>query len=655
MTPPSPGGVNPQCKEAPIVAGLALTRLASEGLAAHAARVSSRLRILATSDLHAQMMPWDYYSDQACPARGLVRTAGLIAQARDEGWPCLLLDNGDFLQGSPLSDLLVDRISRDATVRHPMITAMNALGYDAATLGNHEFTHGLPFLINSLAPAAFPVVSANIALTDAARPELAPPFVILGRDLLCSDGQTRHLRIGVIGFAPPQLVQWDHHVLQGQVQTRDILLAAAEQVPRLRAAGADIVVALSHSGIGPAHAARDLENASAALALETGIDVLITGHTHQVFPSSAFVARDGVDPSGFLSGKPAVMPGFFGSHLGVIDLDLTYDAGWRIAGSHSALRPIAVRDTTGRMMPLVSNDVAVAAIGCADHTATLQWARLPVGHTGQPLHSFLSMIAPSSTVRLVARAQAEQVERALRGTQWQGLTVLAAAAPFRAGGRAGPETYTDVPAGPVLMRHVADLYLHPNALSALEIAGAEVADWLERSVSLYYQITPGAQDAMLVDPDFPSFNFDSIEGVTYCIDLSQPARHDARGAVVDPAARRIKDLCVQGQPIDPGQRFVMATNSYRTGGSAGFAAARPDRVILTDPRLIRDMLRDHVAALPSLPPDGPPNWQFLPMPGTTVLFDCAPQAADHLAEFPQLRIEPLAALPSGFRRYRLHL
>ena len=621
----------------------------------------ARLRILATSDLHAHLMPWDYHTDMPSPARGLARTATLIAEARTEAAAdrrhCLLLDNGDFLQGSPLSDLLAERISADPGVAHPIVTAMNALGYDAATLGNHEFTHGLRFLTNSLATARFAVVAANIALTDPAAPPLAPPYVILTRDLACDDGTTRSLRIGIIGFAPPQLVHWDHHVLAGRVATRDILATAAALVPMLRAAGADLVVALSHSGIGAADPAPNLENASAALAQQAGIDVVIAGHTHQTFPTGVQDAM-----AGTLSGRPAVMPGFFGSHLGVIDLDLACGDRdlacgdcWQIVGQHAALRPIAVRERTGQTVALVASDPVVEAVAKADHAATLTWARRPVGRTDRVLHSFFAMIAPSAAVRLVARAQAEAASRALQGTRWQGLPVLSASAPFRAGGRGGPESYTHVPAGPVLMRHVADLYLHPNALSALEVTGAEVVGWLERSVSLYHQIAPGAHDADLIDPDYPGFNFDSIEGLTWCIDLSQPARHDPRGGLLNPTAQRIRDVALDGQPIRPDQRFVLATNSYRTGGSGGFPAARPDRVILTDARLIRDILRDHVADQPVLPPQGPPNWGFVPMPGTSVLFDCAPQAADHLSDCPDLRIEPLHRLPSGFQRFRLHL
>ncbi len=615
---------------------------------------TARLRILATSDLHMHLIPWDYLADRPNPAVGLARTASLIAQARAEVADCLLLDNGDFLQGSPLGDLIA---AGSCYAPNPMISVMNHLGYDAATLGNHEFSHGLPYLTEALKQAAFPVVSANIfhAARDAAGRDapFCPPWVIVTRNLMVN-GQPTPLRIGLIGFAPPQLVLWDHEHVAGRISTRDILEVAAKEVPRLRAAGADLVIALSHSGIGLDQAEPDMENASAALAALDGIDALIMGHTHQAFPSTEFVAAGTVDPvAGTLSGKPAVMPGFFGGQLGVIDLWLTHDgARWRIARHASTLRAIAQRDGAGTLAALVASDLNVEALAAPAHARTRLWARARVASNPRPMDSYFAQIMACAPLRLVAQAQADHVIRALQGTRHAGLPVLSAVAPFRAGGRGGPDNYTVLPAGEVQMRHLSDLYIHPNTLTAIEISGTELACWLERSAGQFHQITPGLPDQPLIDPDFPSFNFDCIEGVTYRIDLSQPARQDARGAVINPMARRIRRLRFQSRAVVPDDRFVLATNSYRTGGGSGFAGAEPDRVILPTGLLVRDVLRDFIAAQGCTPAKGPANWRFAAMPGTSVIFLSAPAAADHL---PNRRIETLDKTASGFRRFRLHL
>ncbi len=618
-----------------------------------------KLRILATSDLHVHITPWDYYADRAFAAAGLARTASLIAAARAEVGASLLLDNGDFLQGSPLGDL--ETMQGGDSIAHPMISAMNALGYDAATLGNHEFSNGLGFLMGQLAHAAFPVVSANIVRRLGASPledeTLVPPTVILDREVTDGRGNRRNLRIGIIGLIPPQTILWNRQQLGDALVTRDILEAAAAHVPQLRAQGAQIVIALSHSGIGPSAAADRMENATAALAALPGIDALVAGHTHQTFPSADFAATAGVDPvRGLLWGKPAVMPGFHGSHLGVIDLNL-WPCGdrWHVAASHAEVRPIARRTRTGRIVALTQSDAAILAIAGPAHRATRGRSTRAIGHTAAPLHSFFSLVAPCPTVRLIGRAQIAHVARMLQGGPYADLPLVSAAAPFHSGGRGGPENYTVIPAGRLVMRHAFDLYPHPNTVSALLTTGAELALWLERSFSLFHQINVGDHDAGLIDPDFPSFNFDLIEGLSWEVDLAAQPRFDARGMTINPSCSRIRNLAYQGLPVAPGAEFVLATNSYRAAGSGGFAGASPGRIILSGPESSRAVLLDQIARETPLQPAGPPNWRFVPMGGTSVLFDSAPSAAAHLADLAPLHPEALDLGPHGFRRFRLHL
>ncbi len=621
----------------------------------------SRLRILATSDLHVHITPWDYHSDRTSAAFGLARTASLIAAARAEVACCILLDNGDFLQGSPMGDVEALRTHRPGDAKHPMIAAMNALHYDAATLGNHEFSNGLDFLLRQLAGAEFPVISANVLRqlgdTPLGDQTLVPPTVILSRQLTDADGTSHPLRIGIIGLAPPQTTQWDRQQLGTAVQTRDILEAATAHVPKLRAEGADIVIALSHSGIGSSIASANMENASAALAALPGIDALIAGHTHQTFPSPDFLAQGAdVDPvQGRLWGKPAVMPGFHGSHLGVIDLYLNRRADrWHLAASHAELRPIAKRSQTGRLTALTHSAPEILAIAKVAHQATRQWSMLALGHNPTPLHSYFAMISASPAVRLVARAQAAHVARRLAGGPYASLPLISAAAPFHAGGRGGPDNYTHVGAGPLVMRHAYDLYPHPNTIAALLVTGAELTQWLERSFSQFNRITAGAQDAPLLNPDFPSFNFDTLEGLDWQVDLTAPPAFDTRGTPVA-SASRIRNLSCQGRPVDAFARFILASNSYRAGGSGAFAGATPDRIILSGPESNRDILLAHIAGQGLIPASGAANWRFVAMPGTSVTFESAPDAAAHLPELGPAKAAALDIGPNGFRRYRLHL
>lgn len=623
------------CRPLPVSKGSALTAPPSP-----VARLG--LRLLATSDLHMQIAPWDYLTDRPAPRRGLAMTARLIDTARAEVANSLLLDNGDFLQGSPLGDW-VARQGRGR--RHPMVAAMNALRYDAGTLGNHEFSHGLPLLRAALAEAAFPVVSANIL--DADGQGICPATCILDRLLCDEDGRRHPIRIGVTGFAPPQTMLWESRSTAGQLRSRDILDAARDAIAALRAAGADVIVALAHTGIDPAPPVAGMENAALPLAALDGIDALVLGHTHLTFPSATQVPP----AQGHLHGKPAVMPGFHGSHLGVIDLSLErHPQGWRVTGHRAHLRSLAdlAKDTPAHR--------AVLRAVAPTHRATRSWMASPLGHSNRPLHSHFSLIAPCDALRLVARAQARHVATRLQGTPHADLPLLSAVAPFKAGGRGGPGNYTDIPAGPLCLRHVADLYLHPNALVALRVTGAELADWLERAAALFHHVTPGGQDLPLIRDDMPSFDFDLIDGLRFAIDLSQPARFDARGTQIHPSSRRIIGLTCHGRPVARRDSFILATNSHRAAGGGGFAGTGADRIVLDTGIPVREVLAAHVAAggatetaLTGF------DWRFAPMPGTTVTFDTAPAALRHRDSLPAPHPEPLGPTPEGFLRFRLRL
>jgi 2',3'-cyclic-nucleotide 2'-phosphodiesterase/3'-nucleotidase len=544
---------------------------------------------------------------------------------------------------------------------HPVILAMNSLNFDASTLGNHEFNYGLDFLMTSLAGAAFPIVSANVATTQGATPTddatLVPPYVILDRMLTDGAGQTHPIRVGLIGFVPPQIMNWDRKHLEGNVTARDILQAAAAYVPQMKEEGADIVIALSHSGIGSADATDGMENASVPLAAIPGIDAVLTGHSHLVFPSSTYDGYAAVDAAaGTIHGKPATMGGFWGSHLGVIDLMLERDGGtWRVVGHASETRPISQRNEDRSITALVESDQTVLDAVAEDHAATLAYVRRAVGKTAAPLHSYFALVADDPSVQIVSQAQSWYIAEMMKGTPWEGLPILSAAAPFKAGGRGGPEYYTDVPVGDVAIKNVADLYLYPNTVRAVKVTGAQVKDWLERSAGMFNQIEPGGADQVLLNPDFPSYNFDVIDGVTYQIDLSQPSKFTSDGEMANPGANRIVNLSWNGAPVTDDMEFVIATNNYRASGGGSFPGAMGDTVIFEGPDTNRDVIVRYIVERGTIDPKADANWTFAPLPETSVLFDTGPAAAAYADSLPGVTIEPAGDGPDGFARFRIRM
>ena len=619
------------------------------------------LRLMETTDLHVHVFPYDYYADRPVDTVGLARTAAHIADIRAEATNALLVDNGDFLQGNPMGDYIAYERGMKEGDEHPVITAMNTVGFDASTVGNHEFNYGLDFLMKSLASANFPIVSANIAKDLGSDPTkdvtLLKPYAILDRTVMDGAGGTHSLKIGIIGFVPPQIMNWDRKHLEGNVTARDILETARAYIPQMKEEGADIIIALSHSGIGSAQETDGMENASVPLAALDGIDALVTGHSHLVFPSPTYADYAAVDADkGLIHGKPATMGGFWGSHLGVIDLMLEKDGSdWRVLTSAVETRPISKRNEDRSITPLVESDTTVLEATQQVHDETLAYVRRAVGKTAAPLHSYFSLVADDPSVQIVSIAQKWYIEEMLAGTEFADLPILSAAAPFKAGGRGGPEYFTDVPAGDVAIRNVADLYLYPNTVRAVKVTGKEVRDWLERSAGMFNQVTPGSKDGLLLNASFPSYNFDVIDGVSYEIDLSQPSKFAPKGELVNATANRIKNLTFNGQPVTDDMEFVIATNNYRASGGGDFPGADGTTIIFEAPDTNRDVIVRYIIEQGTIEPSADANWSFAPMPDTEVLFETGPKAADYVDDVKGADIAPVGDGADGFALFRLKL
>ncbi|WP_113442872.1 bifunctional 2',3'-cyclic-nucleotide 2'-phosphodiesterase/3'-nucleotidase [Rhizobium cremeum] len=637
--------------------------IALHPFAARANGNQAHLRLMETTDIHVNVMPYDYYADKPNDTMGLARTATLIDSIRAEAGNSILVDNGDLLQGNPMGDYMAYKKGMKAGDLHPVIKAMNVLGYDCGTLGNHEFNYGLDFMFNTLAGANFPIVCANFTkgqlASDPKQDELHfKPYVILEKSIRDGAGQTSPIKIGFIGFVPPQIMVWDAKNLEGKGQTRDIVEAARAWVPVMKEEGADIVVALSHSGI-DGHGQTDrMENASLYLAGVEGIDAVFTGHQHLVFPGPKdFTDVPGADPvKGSLLGKPAVMAGFWGSHMGLIDLLLEKDGnGWKIIDFTSEARPIYHRDESRKIVANVTDKAEVEASVAAEHQATLEYVRTPVGKTSAPLYSYFALVADDPSVQIVSNAQTWYVKDMLKESAFKDLPLLSAAAPFKAGGRGGADYYTDVAAGDIAIKNVADLYLYPNTVQAVKVTGEQVKNWLEMSAGIFNQLKPGEKDQPLINPDFPSYNFDVIDGVSYQIDLSKPARFDKDGKPVHPETSRIVNLMYDGKPIDPGQEFVVATNNYRAGGGGKFPEIAADKVILVAPDTNRDVVVRYIVEQGTINPSADGNWTFAPMEGTTAVFETGPKGRDYAAAVKGARIEDAGNGADGFARFRLIL
>ena len=517
---------------------------------------------------------------------------------------------------------------------HPAYKAMNLLDYDVGNIGNHEFNYGLDFLIKSLSGANFPYVNSNVYVddgdNDASNDQpYFQPYIIKEKTLVDSDGKKQTVKIGYIGFVPPQVMTWDKDNLTHKVIAKDIIETANKYIPEMKAKGADVIIAIPHSGMMNSPYMKGEENASYHLAKVDGIDAILFGHSHRIFPGDkALGAFEGVDgEKGTVFGKPATMPGFWGSHLGVIDLTLGKKGeGWSVVDGQASVRAISRREGR-KVIALVEADQAINDAVETDHEGTLAYMRRKVGESTADINSFFALVQDDPSIQIVNNAQTWYVENIVRGTSYEGMPILSAGAPFKAGGRGGPDYYTDVPKGDIALKNVSDLYIYPNDLKVVKLTGAQVVEWLERSAGQFNQIDASSSAPQeLINNAFPTYNFDVIDGIEYKIDVTQPARYDAEGHVAYENAHRIQQVTFQGKALDEKAEFLVATNNYRAGGGGHFPNLSGDSIVIDAPDKNRDVVANYLLTQSKINPSADGNWGFTSFGDAKVVFSTSPKA-----------------------------
>ncbi|WP_171356760.1 2',3'-cyclic-nucleotide 2'-phosphodiesterase [Vibrio rotiferianus] len=633
-------------------------------LASPAMADTIKLRIIETTDIHTNVMDYDYYKDQPSQQIGLSRAATLVKQAREEAVNSVLVDNGDLIQGSPMGDYMAAK-GVNAGEIHPVYKAMNQLDYDVGNIGNHEFNYGLEFLKNSIDGANFPYVSANV-FDKKTGEHYFKPYLIKTHTFKDTDGQSHEIKVGYIGFVPPQIMVWDKKNLEGKVFAEDITETAKTLVPQMKKEGADVIVAIPHSGISTDPYKLGAENSVYYLTEVEGIDAIAFGHSHAVFPGKDFAKLQGVDNAkGTINGVTAVMPGRWGSHVGVMDLMLKEkDGKWQVVEGQSEARPIFDK---ANKKSLAEADKGIVDALVDDHKGTREFVNQPIGKANDVMYSFLALVQDDPTIQIVNLAQKDYVERFIQGDpDLADIPVLSAAAPFKVGGRKDdPNGFTEVESGQLTFRNAADLYLYPNTLVAMKVKGKEVHEWLECSAGQFNHIDVNStKPQSLINWDsFRTYNFDVIDGVSYQIDVTQPPKYDADCKVINPDSQRIVNLTYNGKPVEPKQDFIIATNNYRAY-SATFPGTGPDFIAFDSPDENRSVVAAYISRISKeqgeVTPSADNNWSFAPIKSDKKLdvrFETSPsdKAAQFIKEKGQYPMKRVATDEVGFAIYQIDL
>ncbi|HHC6555361.1 TPA: 2',3'-cyclic-nucleotide 2'-phosphodiesterase [Vibrio parahaemolyticus] len=623
-----------------------------------------KLRIIETTDIHTNVMDYDYYKDQPSQQIGLSRAATLVKQAKSEVENSVLVDNGDLIQGSPMGDYMAAKGIQAGEV-HPVYKAMNQLHYDVGNIGNHEFNYGLDFLQKTLAGANFPYINANV-FDKKTGEHYFQPYLIKTHSFKDTDGEVHQVKVGYIGFVPPQIMVWDKKNLEGNVVAKDIKETAEKLIPQMKKEGADIIVAIPHSGVSTDPYKLGAENSVYYLTQVKGIDAIAFGHSHAVFPGKGFENLQGVDNNkGTINGVTAVMPGRWGSHVGVMDLVIEQkDGQWQVVEGQSEARPIFDKATK---KSLAEADQGIIKALEDDHKGTREFVNQPIGKANDVMYSFLALVQDDPTIQIVNLAQKDYVERFIQGDpDLADIPVLSAAAPFKVGGRKDdPNGFTEVESGQLTFRNAADLYLYPNTLVAMKVKGNEVHEWLECSAGQFKHIDVNTtQPQSLIDWDnFRTYNFDVIDGVEYQIDITQPPKYDASCKVINPDSQRIVNLTFNGKPVDPKQDFIIATNNYRAYSNT-FPGTGPDFIAFDSPDENRSVVAAYISRVSEekgeVTPSADNNWSFAPIKSDKKLdirFETSPseKASKFIQYKGQYPMKRVATDEVGFAIYQIDL
>lgn len=533
------------------------------------------LRLLATSDVHGHFSGYDYFS-QTSQAVGLAHLAPVIAQQRATADISLLIENGDLIQGSPFTDMMV--ASYQEQRRTPLPELLALMGYDAANLGNHEFNYGLEYLHyaywNQQPEASqIPLLSANLhAQSEYAQRLLRhQAYHLIPRDLVLN-GQARSITIGLVGVLPPQIMQWDAQHLQHHITVSPMVNAAQIAVAEAKQAGADIIVLVAHAGM-PKNTGNgvDSEQGVWQLAQIEDVDAIIFGHQHELFPGTmAYQQLAHVDSNqGTVFGKPAVQPGTQGSHLGVIDLTLRWQAQrWHVQQHRSRVIAAAAQADTN-----------VLAYLAPAHAATQNHMQQSIGHSAHDLSLAMARLQPTHALQLIHEAQMWAIERyfAKVDAALQNMPRVSAVAPFHAATHANDD-YTFIPAGVVNLGDIGNLYRYPNTLDVVQVNGAMLKQWLEQSAAA---LKPAADQWGLINPAIPSYQFDTFMGFDYQINVNKP----------------IGERVTADVSFSEDHHYLVITNNYRANGGGNFAGLDGSQIVYRAPDQIQHILIAYLAQL----------------------------------------------------------
>ncbi|WP_405580900.1 bifunctional metallophosphatase/5'-nucleotidase [Streptomyces sp. NBC_01092] len=537
------------------------------------------LTVMGTTDLHGHVFNWDYfknaeYTDAKGNAQGLARVSTLVNEIRAERGRrnTLLIDAGDTIQGTPLTYYYakVDPITAKGGPVHPMAQAMNAIGFDAVALGNHEFNYGIETLRKFEEQCRFPLLGANALDAKTLKPAFPPYFIKKFR----VQGAPP-VKVAVLGLTNPGIAIWDKAYVQGKLTFPGLEEQAAKWVPKLKAMGADVVIVSAHSGSSGTSSYGDqlpyIENSAALVAQQVpDIDAILVGHAHVEIPE--------LKVTNAKTGKTVVLsePLCFAERLSLFDIELTFAKGrWTVEKVAASV----LNSNT------VADDPKITKLLKDEHDKVVTYVNQVVGTATEALTTVEARYKDAPIIDLITKVQEDVAKAALAGTEYAALPVIAQASPF--------SRTSEIPAGNVTIRDLSSLYVYDNTLVAKLMTGAQLKAYLEYSAEYFVQTAADVTvdvDKLTNANNRPDYNYDYVSGLSYEIDVAQAA------------GSRIKKLSYNGAALDDAQKFVFAVNNYRANGGGAFPHVAAAQELWAESTEIRTRIAEWVTAKGVLDP-----------------------------------------------------
>lgn len=536
-----------------------------------------KLTIFATTDVHGAIYPYNYF-DNEDKTTSLLHAASYIKeyQARHKEDVVLTIDNGDFLQGDTWNDY-------DA--EHPDLalapTVVNEI-YDVVGLGNHEFNFGFDYLSQVLSKYKAPIINSNISFKNSLKDVVKPHHIVK------KNVNGRVLKIGFVSVVPTQITKWDHvHFRSDASIVSPMLESLKKEVQHVRDQGADVVIALAHTGLKVDVDPYDVHGENQAylfaqISEELQIDGIVSGHTHEVFPSDALDLRHDIT-DGVINNVAVVQPGVSAKQLGQLDFELEFrENSWEIKKRSAKVLEVDKmqldQELLGKFKPY--------------HKDVKAYLTEPITTLKEDWHTYFAQVLPSPAVQVSGEAAKVYAEKLIEDGIIPNLPVLSFNAPTRAG-RDGAHDYTQILAGPLTLSDAINLYKHANTIAILKISGKRLREWLEWSASQFLTHgEPSLLDSNDSKTGFPSYNFDMFYDLEYTVDITNEPRYNSSGAQIS-ENRRLLSATYRGERIKETDVFLVAANNYRASNTP--LLQTPDvEVVYESHVLVRDLLIDYL-------------------------------------------------------------